>query len=617
MPLPKSKSQNALEKLWRFEGREADFWVELLREFSLQIEAASGMVLIKGESQADKPATWSAVAIWPEAEETKQRFAGQREALCRLADKSLRGKVPGLCVDHLTDGIRGAVMALRLEATDQECVAVFLRYGDEDFFHPSERMVRLMADTPIIYGADPLGCSEAPELAPGTGEPPLATALGLGLLLNEEKHFLAAAMRLCNELATSHSADRVTLGWQEGHYIRIRATNHAEKIDRKMESVRLLASAMEECLDQDDEICWPGNGRSIDRDHECYARKAGVPQLASVPLRLEGMPVAVATLERVEAFTDSEMDALRLSCDLVARRLDDLKQRDRWVGARMASAVRKGLGHVFGVSHTWTKVGVLSALGLLSFLILYPWPYRIEASFLLEPEEVYHLPAPFEGYIEKVNVRAGDPVKAGSALVEMDKSELELQHAELSATVERYLAEAQLARSEATLAEMHIAASKAEETRAELKKVQFNLGLATVKAPVDSYVVEGDLRERIGAPVTKGEALLKLSKLEGMFAELRISEKDIPRVGPGTKGEAVFTSRPELHFPIELTEIEPLAVAEESGNMLVARTRFSGEAPDWWRPGMSGVAKLDCGERSLLWIFTHRAVDYLRMRFWF
>ncbi|MEZ5434758.1 MAG: hypothetical protein R3F31_27060 [Verrucomicrobiales bacterium] len=92
MPLPKSKSQNALEKLWRFEGREADFWVELLREFSLQIEAASGMVLIKGESQADKPATWSAVAIWPEAEETKQRFAGQREALCRLADKSLREK---------------------------------------------------------------------------------------------------------------------------------------------------------------------------------------------------------------------------------------------------------------------------------------------------------------------------------------------------------------------------------------------------------------------------------------------------------------------------------------------------------------------------------------------
>jgi len=38
--------------------------------------------------------------------------------------------------------------------------------------------------------------------------------------------------------------------------------------------------------------------------------------------------------------------------------------------------------------------------------------------------------------------------------------------------------------------------------------------------------------------------------------------------------------------------------------------------PDWWRPGMAGVAKIHVGHRSFLWILTHRTVDFLRMFFW-
>ena len=34
------------------------------------------------------------------------------------------------------------------------------------------------------------------------------------------------------------------------------------------------------------------------------------------------------------------------------------------------------------------------------------------------------------------------------------------------------------------------------------------------------------------------------------------------------------------------------------------------------RPGMDGVAKIDIGERSLLWIWTHSALEWLRMAWW-
>lgn len=37
---------------------------------------------------------------------------------------------------------------------------------------------------------------------------------------------------------------------------------------------------------------------------------------------------------------------------------------------------------------------------------------------------------------------------------------------------------------------------------------------------------------------------------------------------------------------------------------------------DWIRPGMSGVVKIDAGKRSILWILTHKVVDFLRLYFW-
>jgi hypothetical protein len=39
-------------------------------------------------------------------------------------------------------------------------------------------------------------------------------------------------------------------------------------------------------------------------------------------------------------------------------------------------------------------------------------------------------------------------------------------------------------------------------------------------------------------------------------------------------------------------------------------------ARDALRPGMQGAAKLDVGRGRLLWLWTHHAVDWLRVRLW-
>jgi len=41
-----------------------------------------------------------------------------------------------------------------------------------------------------------------------------------------------------------------------------------------------------------------------------------------------------------------------------------------------------------------------------------------------------------------------------------------------------------------------------------------------------------------------------------------------------------------------------------------------GDIPIWWRPGMGGSARIDAGDRPLIWVLTHRTIRFLREFFW-
>jgi multidrug efflux pump subunit AcrA (membrane-fusion protein) len=142
------------------------------------------------------------------------------------------------------------------------------------------------------------------------------------------------------------------------------------------------------------------------------------------------------------------------------------------------------------------------------------------------------------------------------------------------------------------------------------------LAQADIVAPFAGVLVEGDLKERRGSPVRQGDILMKIAQLEGLSMQLKVDERDIHYVAGETIGEIAFASQPKLKFPIVIERIEPAARADAEGNTVIVRCRPEGEQPDWWRPGMTGIAKLDCGDRKLIWIFSRRTIDFLRMFLW-
>ena len=118
------------------------------------------------------------------------------------------------------------------------------------------------------------------------------------------------------------------------------------------------------------------------------------------------------------------------------------------------------------------------------------------------------------------------------------------------------------------------------------------------------------------APVKQGDALFKVARLDSLFVEAEINERDVHEILGRQTGEISFVSQPKLKFPVRIEKIEPAAFPKAEGNVFLVRCAFVDGPQPWWRPGMSGLCKLNVEKRTLVWIFTHRTVDFLRMLFW-
>jgi hypothetical protein len=115
--------------------------------------------------------------------------------------------------------------------------------------------------------------------------------------------------------------------------------------------------------------------------------------------------------------------------------------------------------------------------------------------------------------------------------------------------------------------------------------------------------------------VEQGKVLFELAPLDAWRVILKVDERDIAHVRDGVAGELVLTSLPGQSFPLKVKKVTPVSVAEEGRNYFRVECELPKGAAKL-RPGMEGVGKVEAGERSLLWIWTHRFTDWLTLKAW-
>lgn len=606
---PLAEAMAELAALQRFTGEPAQFWAAFTAT-AARLAAADLAVLIHGQPGTSprwvKHFQWSASpgptsALTPFLARTEE-VAGSTLAAGSFLELS----------DANTGTFLLAVRVNLLRSEDELIIGVLLRDFTAEAAAAALVRLKLAAHAPLAYQLNLANRQARQDIEK------LAAVLDLNVPVNQATQFLAAALAFCNGVATRLRCDRASLGWIEGGYIRLRAMSRTEQFDHQMAAAQALEVLMEECADQDEEILWPSaeGANSVTRDHENFARDQKVSYLASLPLRLDGKVVGVLSCERSDSpFTTVELQQLRLAADQVVRRLDELKQADQWFGGRWQTRLRDHFSRFLGPEHTWSKLAGLGCALVLLLLFVIRLHYRVEGKFILRSDTAEYLSAPFDAYIEQVHIRPGDTVTNGQPLLDLNRGELLLQQSAALADLSRYQRQAEKERAANHPAEMRIYEAQSQQSQAQLDLVRYRLAHASVRASFTGVVVEGDLRERIGAPVKQGDALFKVARLDHLYAEADVSETDVQRIIGTAQGEMAFVSQPRIKYPVAIQTIEPAAVTKKDGNVFLVRLQPVQPAA-WWRPGMTGLCKLVAERESLFWILTHRTVDFLRMKLW-
>lgn len=437
---------------------------------------------------------------------------------------------------------------------------------------------------------------------------------------NRSNRFMSAATVLCNEMATRFKCTRVSLGFLKNRYIHVKAVSHTNEFSRKMRILQDLEAMMEECLDQDLEVVFPvqKSMEYVSRAAKQFSNEHGPVALVSLPIRHDGDVKAVMTLERSadQTFTDDDIEAARLTCDLCATRLVELEHQDRWFGARMALAIRQHMAHILKPKYTLHKSLAVIGFSLLVFLVCAKGLYRVEAPFAFETSIQQSIAAPFDSYIKAVSCETGDHVIAGKTILgQLEISEQRLELAALKAEQSGYQKQNATAMRDRKTAEAQIAQTQIDKLTARIRLLEERLNQATLVAPISGRVISKNLQQQIGAPVEAGTVLFEIAALTALRAELYIPEEAISDISQDQTGELLAVGHPNQKIPFVVERISPIADVVNGRNVFRVKVSLL-EKNQWMRPGMEGIARISIGKEPYLWLGSRRIMNWLRMKLW-
>lgn len=578
---------------------DPDFWTRFCATVGALCRARGALVIVAGAEGA----SWTELAadLPPDGV-----LAAARDAL--LDELAARALGRGFAQASRDGALVVAVSVLGTEAPTLLLLEIPARERAQ--LNELVLRARLVADLPPVGGAAAAGAPDG-----------LIDVLDLLINVMREQRFGAASLALVNGLAAHLGITQVALGWSEGGYVRAQAISHLDRFERKTENVQLLEAAFEEALDQEADLHWPAGEDDgvVVVAHGRFLRALGYREGASLVLRHgDAEPEAVVLLATEHGPLPAEaLPDVRFALHLLLPWLDNLRGRDRWAGARLAAWARDGLGRLVGPEHVGRKAVGAVVAGALLYVLLGTWSHEIEASAELRTDSTRVVSAPYEGFFDEVHVTAGDAIDAGAVLGTLDVQDLHLQESESLADIRRYRAEADRARAAGEMAEMEISSARQEQAVARLERVRYLLEQASLEAPFDGIVVEGERSDLLGRPVRQGDPLFRIARIEGLYAVLQVPERDIRWLEDAEGGSLRLLSQPGVEIPFHIETLIPVArVRGQEGNHFLVKVRLTVEPEEWWRPGMAGMARIDAGRANIAWLLTHRLIDQLRITFW-
>ena len=469
------------------------------------------------------------------------------------------------------------------------------------------------------------------------------------------------AYTIANEGRRLIECDRVSVALVKGRKATLEAVSGQDSFDRRANEIRLLNKLATVVVRTGEPLWYSGDTSDFAPQVE-----AAVQEYVDVA---HSKIVAVLPLKE-PASSDEKAPPGKIVGALVVEQIEEarseewLKERANVVcehaGTALANAIEH---HSLFLMPVWKLLGktsvivklrnlpkTLLAAGLVTAALLalcyIPADFEIESRGTLEPVIRRDVFASLDGVVHDVLVEHGMTVSEGTPLVEMKNTDLSVGLADvlgrLDATKEQIraidnaradykLSDSEKSKLAGQSAQLH-ATRKSLEQQAELTKQK--LAQLQAVSPIAGQVVTWQVRDRlIHRPVQRGQVLMTVADPTGPWQlELHVPEdrmgyvvqakkdREIKHSAEPLKATYILATNPSQRRNGTVAEIHTTAeVRGEEGNTVLVRVSVKKEdlSAAELRPGATVTAKINCGQRSLGYVWFHDVVNFVQSKILF
>ncbi len=584
----------------------AGFWLTL--QCRMIPRASRGVVVL-----AD-PAGESFVpaAVWPEAP------MQDHQDIARAAERALRER-RGVILGHKPSAPqlnRRCTAAYPFTVDDTAIGAVAIELADR-----GERQLREVMRQ-LQWGASwiELALRRRREQEAGRSLGRASAVLDLAAAALGQRKFAAACNVTVTELAIRLDCDLVGIGFAKGENAKVAALSHSAQFGKRMNLVAGFAAAMDEAIDQAATVLYPpvpGGGYRITHAHSELARRLDGATVLSVPLHSHDAFVGAISFQRGpdRPFDQETVDLCDAAAAVLAPILEEKRRNDRLILVKLWESARTQIVRFVGPGHFGRKLAVAGLAVLVGLAATVTAPYRVTSPTQVEGQIQRVIVAPFDGYVASQSVRAGETVRAGTVLATLDDRDITLDRVHWVMTMRQHQMEYDQALAKKSRADINISKAQIAQAEAQIALDDEQLKRTRLVAPYDGLVVSGDLSQKVGAAVKRGEELFRIAPLNSYRLIIKVDDADIADVVPGATGTVKVSALIDDALPYRIERITPVTEASDGRNHFrveAALERTDGRL----RPGMEGFAKTDVEDRLLVRIWTQDLLRWIRLKTW-
>lgn len=163
--------------------------------------------------------------------------------------------------------------------------------------------------------------------------------------------------------------------------------------------------------------------------------------------------------------------------------------------------------------------------------------------------------------------------------------------------------------------EIAVAEAQLERARAELVYIEQQLtDMVVIRAPIDGVVLTSRFRERLHEHVDAGGLVCEIANLATVRAEIFVPERETDSLAVGRPVTVKVESYPTQPFDGKVDFIAPSVERSDRTNTVRISVALDNRAGRL-KQDMHGYGEIDCGNRTILQIWTRRLVRWIRVRF--